>query len=105
MGIVQRLLARFGIGVYRVLFIGKGTSADSLKRTLNKLKRRYKIVSTISDLNSASSQRLEKLIKRDHVDTVIVADSGSDDQKLTEILSFCQDNHVGYQYVPTMSGL
>ncbi len=105
MGLIQRILARYGIGVYRVLFIGQGPSADQLKRTLRKLKRRYKIVSSISSLESVTSDKLEKLIKREHIDSVIVANVSSDDEKLTDILSFCQNNHVGYQYVPTMSGL
>ena len=105
MGVVQRLLARYGVGVYSVLFIGQGPTADQLKRTLRKLKRRYKIVSTISSIESVSFQKLENLIKREHIDTVLVANVSSDEQKLTDILSFCQNNHVGYQYVPTMSGL
>ena len=64
MGVVQRLLARYGVGVYSVLFIGQGPTADQLKRTLRKLKRRYKIVSTISSIESVSFQKLENLIKR-----------------------------------------
>jgi len=105
MSVVQRLLARYGVGVYRVLFIGSGPAALKLKSTLKKLKRRYKIVSSIGSLDSVSSARLEGLIRRDHIDTVIVAESSIDDEKLTEIISYCQSNHVGYQYLPTMSGM
>ena len=105
MSVVQRLLARYGVGVYRVLFIGSGPAALKLKSTLKKLKRRYKIVSSIGSLDSVSSTRLEGLIRRDYIDSVIVAESSIDDEKLTEIISYCQSNHVGYQYLPTMSGM
>jgi len=105
MGFVQRLLASRGVGVYRVLFIGSGTTATRLKLALKKLKRRYKVVSSIASLDATSSGRLKNLIKRDHIDTVIVADSSADDSKLVELISYCQSNHVGYQFVPSISGL
>jgi exopolysaccharide biosynthesis polyprenyl glycosylphosphotransferase len=105
MTIIQRLLARKGVGVYSILFIGEGKSAEELKNTLKKLKYRYKIVASVEKLTDMSLSKISKISEKKHIDTIIVADSNSDDEILTEIISFCQSEHIGYQFMPSMSGM
>jgi exopolysaccharide biosynthesis polyprenyl glycosylphosphotransferase len=105
MTIIQRLLARRGVGVYSVLFIGDDKAAIELKDTLKKLKYRYKVVSSIKSLSGTTLKQISKIYEQKHIDTIIVADNSYEDEVLTEILTFCQSNHIGYQFMPTMSGM
>ncbi len=105
MGVFQKILASYGVGVYRVLFIGGGEAAVELKAALKKLKRRYKVASSVPSLASISRAKLEEITKNEHIDVVMVADTKAREDKLLDILSFCQLNHIRYQFAPTLSGL
>lgn len=105
MTLIQRTLALRGIGVYRVLFIGSGRNAVELKSTLKQFKRRYQVVSSISSLSEVSTSKLSNIISLKHVDIIMVADPSTNEENLLEILAFCQQNHIGYQFSPTISGL
>ena len=105
MKLIQRLLATYGIGVYRVLFIGSGPNAIELKASLKRLKRRYKIIQSFASANALSQEKLGLLAKKSHLDLIIIADENIDDAKQLEIMDFCQLNHIGYQYAPSISGI
>lgn len=102
---IQRLLASYGIGVYRVLFVGSGPNAIELKASLKRLKRRYKIVKTFVNTKELTTNKLDSISKSSHLDLVIVADENADDAKQVEIMEFCQLRHIGYQYAPSISGI
>ncbi len=105
MTIVQKLLARQGIGVYRVLFIGSGQSAVELRAALKQFKRRYRVVASIATLNDVTTEKLEKFRESRQIDVVMVSDDTPNEARLLEILSFCQQNHIGYQFAPTIAGI
>lgn len=105
MTILQRLLARKGIGVYRVLFIGSGPNAVELKASLKKLKRRYEVVQSMSSLKQAESKELYKIVNKEHLDLVIVADESPSEEAIADLMEFCQSNHVSYQFAPSIAGI
>lgn len=104
MTIIQRLLARKGVGVYNVVFVGSGPNAVELKTTLKAFKRRYKIVKEYSSLREATTQTLQKLIHSRHIDLVLVADENPSDLSV-DVMEFCQHNHIGYQFAPSIAGI
>ena len=105
MKLVQRLLASYGVGVYRVLFVGSGPNAIELKASLKRLKRRYKIVQAIASSRALSQSRLSSITQDSHIDLIIIADENTEDAKQLEIMDFCQLNHIGYQYAPSITGI
>jgi exopolysaccharide biosynthesis polyprenyl glycosylphosphotransferase len=105
MKLIQILLANYGIGVYRVLFVGSGPNAIELKASLKRLKRRYKIVKTFVNTKELTINKLDSISKFNHLDLVIIADENADDAKQVEIMEFCQLRHIGYQYAPSISGI
>ncbi len=105
MGILQHTLSIFGIGVYRVLLIGEGSAADELLVALKTLKKRYRVVATLASLADATTTQLAQLHKLHQIDMVMVADNTNNEERAVDILSFCQTNHIGYQFVPTIAGL
>lgn len=105
MKLIQRLLASYGIGVYRVLFVGSGPNAIELKSSLKRLKRRYKIAQSFVSSKALSQTKLSSIIQNSHIDLIIVADENIDDARHIEIMEFCQLNHIGYQYAPSISGI
>lgn len=105
LGMIQKIAATYGVGVYRVLFIGGGEAAVELKTTLKKLKRRYEVVESVASLGSITQIKLESILKDSHIDVVMVADTKAKEEQLLEVLTFCQLNHIRYQFAPTISGL
>jgi len=105
MKLIQRLLASYGIGVYRVLFVGSGPNAIELKSSLKRLKRRYRIAQSFVSSKALSQTKLSSIIQNSHIDLIIVADENIDDARHIEIMEFCQLNHIGYQYAPSISGI
>lgn len=103
--LIQRIAARYGVGVYRILFIGSGSNADELKAALKSQKTRYKIVQVIPSLHGATVEKLESVLKEDKIDEVIVAESGREEEKLNIIIQFCQTHHLVYQFAPTLTGM
>lgn len=105
MTLAQRMLARRGIGVYRVIFVGSGPNAIELKTNLMRMKNRYKIVKQFIDTKSMNLEKLKAFVKMAHVDLVIAADQEAPEEKVTEVIQFCQNNHIGYQFSPSISGI
>lgn len=105
MRLLQRMLASYGIGVYRVLFIGSGPNAVELRASLKSLKRRYLVVKSLASASEVSIDMLSKASVSNHLDLIIVADEDAKDAKQLEIMEFCQLNHIGYQYAPSISGI
>lgn len=105
LGVIQRVVASYGIGVYRVLFIGGGRAAVELKASLKKLKRRYIVVESVASLASIDQQRLRAIKSNREIDMIMVADTKASEKELVDILTFCQLAHIRYQFAPTLSGL
>ncbi len=105
MTVLQRLLARRGIGVYRLIFIGSGATAVELKSDLKTLKRRYRIVKNISELRHATLKTLSAAIKSNHIDMIVVCEDGPSEENLAEVMEFCQNNHISFRFAPSLSGI
>lgn len=105
MTVLQRLLARRGVGVYRVLFVGSGPNAVELKSVLKNLRRRYLVVSSLASLKEAKEPKLNSILSRNHLDLVIVADDKETENDTADLMAFCQANHIGYQFAPSISGI
>lgn len=105
LSLIQRIAARSGIGVYRILFIGSGANSVELKAAIKSQKSRYKIVQTIPSLRGVTLEKLESVLKEDLIDEVMVADSGREEEKLNLIMQFCQTHHLVYQFAPSLTGM
>lgn len=105
LSLIRKIGASYGLGVYRVLFIGGGESAVELKSTLKRLKHRYLVVESIAGLSSVNQKKLESINSMKHIDIVMAADARATEDRLFELLLFCQLNHIHCQIIPSVSGL
>ncbi|MFH1720167.1 MAG: hypothetical protein ABH856_00970, partial [Patescibacteria group bacterium] len=105
--IVQREFLKIGIGQRRVLFIGNNTLTRDLFKKLRK-NPIYKCIGVIdNNLRKEIAglkplgkiNELTKILKRYKIDEIIQTKSEVSEK---EILDSCQENHVGYSFVPDL---
>lgn len=97
--LVQRYLLRFGIGVHRVLLIGK---EDDAKKVIQAIKSGtepgfeiVKIIASVADIN------LEKTLEDSPFDEVIVAAKNLSERTLAEIVAFCHERDLVFRLIPS----
>jgi len=96
---IQHSLFKKGYGVRNIVVVGQGETADFLVQYFNiSLKRGYRVVDTITQLNNQIIQRLEEIINTKTIDEVILGDPGVDRNDRMALLDLCNENHIGFKY-------
>jgi exopolysaccharide biosynthesis polyprenyl glycosylphosphotransferase len=97
---VQRyLLVTQGIGIHRVLLIGRNIKMGELRLTLERNRSLgYRIVDQIDD---ASLSHIKDIRFEKGIDEVIVGDPSITDDEQSKLLDYCQINNIVYKYIPT----
>lgn len=120
--VIFRNLARFArvqlfsynIGLTRVLVVGNSHMTPELVDWLNQSKRSgYKVIGvvgqkrTVGDRDIPTYPSFQAFLKDDRQDfhCIIQTELYADDLKNTELLSYAQEHHVGYRFVPGNTGL
>lgn len=97
--ILQRYLFTRGVGVHRVVLIGNDRIAQIIKHTLERHKKiGYHIIEYYPDFNLEIAEKLEKIMKVKPFDEIIQADPNFSKTKNSEILEFCEANHLDFKY-------
>lgn len=95
----QWLLIYRGIGVHRILLVGRNGVLARLSKTFTeKPWLGYRLSATIS---SASIREIKEIRKTKGVDEIIVCDPSVPDEEQTKLLDYCQVNNIVYKYLPT----
>lgn len=96
---LQRLLLTKGIGMRRIVLIGNGSETDRLLRALCTTPRLgYAVVERFAAFSDDVRKRLEALADVAALDAVLFADHAAPKGTTTELLAFCNDHHVTFQY-------
>jgi exopolysaccharide biosynthesis polyprenyl glycosylphosphotransferase len=97
--IQKMLVAKKGIGVHRVLLIGRN---GKLCLFSNMIRRRprlgYKI---IDEIETARINIVKKIREEKGIDEIIVCDSSIPDEDLEKLIDYCAINNIVYRFVPT----
>ncbi|MFC1600274.1 sugar transferase [Patescibacteria group bacterium] len=95
---IQRYLLKIGVGNRRVLFVGLNPITDELTKAFN-VDLRFKVVDAIG---ADEIHNLKNIIKDKHVDEIIQTKSDLSKGHAEDILDFCREHHIQYNFVPDL---
>lgn len=97
---IQRLLYRYGIGIHRILIIGRNSFTKPIIEEIKSNKKLgYKIIKII-DLDGID--KLEKIVKNTPCDEIIIADSKIGENQAAKVLEFCRHKRIGFKMTPNL---
>ena len=113
----QRYLFKYDIGVHRVLLVGSGEIAQKILGDLSDTARSgFRIIGAI-DSASRAKERLrgikvfsslkdaDEKIGPKNIDEIIQADSALGPDEILELVSYANNNHLAYRFVPNQFGI
>lgn len=94
------LIKRYRFGTNRLLVIGK----DGIgKRIIDQVKEQpslgYQLVAHLTEPNI---EKIKAKINKPGIDEIILADPDWSRKKITELVRFCEDNHLVFKFVPNL---
>lgn len=93
------LLKNKGIGVHRVLLIGRNGKTELIEKAVGKNPGLgYKIVEAIS---AAHLKTIKKIKKKKGIDEIILCEPSIPDDELEKLVDFCAINNISYKFIPT----
>ncbi len=105
--IVRQQLFKYNIGITNIVIVGNNLAAKEIAYYVNNTsKTGYKIIAMVGLNNKkyypyfSSFNSFIKNDLKDEVSTIIQTELFLDNQKNDEILTFCQENHVSYRFIP-----
>ena len=88
-----------GIGVHRVLLIGKNAKLDIIAHTIDRNKNLgYKI---IDQIDTAHLKVIKKIKEERGIDEIILCESSITDDEQEKLIDYCAIHNVVYKYIPT----
>ncbi|MDO8669337.1 MAG: sugar transferase [Candidatus Buchananbacteria bacterium] len=97
---IQHYLYKYGLGVHRVVIIGKGKLAQEVAESFKSdVKAGFKVVGRFSDFSSLTEKEILQMIKSDKIDEVLVADSNILDEEVNQLNDFSYLNHITLKFV------
>jgi exopolysaccharide biosynthesis polyprenyl glycosylphosphotransferase len=101
LGLTQRFLFRFGVGLRNVVIVGSDETAQTLKRELTtNTDLGYRVVNGL--IKPSISEIKEFLIAHPTVDEMIVAESELSTDKTLELISLCEEHGITFRLVPNL---
>ncbi len=97
---VQRwLLVSRGVGVHRVLLVGRNGALSRLAKTFEeKPWLGYRLSASVQ---TVSIREIKELRAKFGIDEVIVCDPSVPDEEQTKLFDYCQVNNIAFKYLPT----
>jgi len=96
----QHSLYKYDLGIHRLAVIGKNDLAVEVKESFNNNKKfGYKVVAQFDDFNDRAIADLEKMVKDDKFDEILVATGNLTDDQLNRLNDFSYINHITLKYV------
>lgn len=102
--LIQKWFYKYGIGVYRVVIVGKNPSTRHLIKNFRKLHSGYRIVSQIKKYDLTTLANLERLAQKPGIDEIIQANPDLPKENFLELISFCDDHRIDFKYIPGLFG-
>ncbi|MBI2057433.1 MAG: sugar transferase [Candidatus Yanofskybacteria bacterium] len=96
----KRLVARHDFGVHRVLVIGDDKISSKLTQEISQNRAiGYRIV---KHLENPEVAEVKLAIGNPGIDEVILANPNYPEEKILEIVDFCNENHLTFKFVPNI---
>lgn len=98
--LVQKwLLRNRGIGMHRVLLIGKNSKMNVISRTIKENKNLgYRVIDQID----TAHLKVIKIIKKERgIDEIILCESSITDDEQEKLIDYCTIHNIVYKYIPT----
>ena len=98
--LVQKWLLRSrGIGVHRVLLIGRNGKMDLMSKIIGRNKNLgYKVVDRV---DSVHLKEIKAIKQQKGIDEIILCEPSITDDEQEKLVDYCAINNVTYKYVPT----
>lgn len=97
--LLQRFLMRWGIGLHRVVFIGKTKGADILTELFHRRRELgFRVVASFESFNKATAEKIRKMKRVDGVDEIWLADANASRETDLDLLAFTETEHLGFTY-------
>ncbi|MBI2415732.1 MAG: sugar transferase [Candidatus Kerfeldbacteria bacterium] len=96
---IERALFRQGIGVRRVLLIGKNRTADTLAEAINTNPEfGMSVVERVAQIDQNFFSKLPKVLDLKHIDEVLLADPTLTRLHISTIIELCKIHHTDFKY-------
>ncbi|KKU19855.1 MAG: hypothetical protein UX31_C0047G0001 [Candidatus Nomurabacteria bacterium GW2011_GWA1_46_11] len=96
----RQLVGRYNFGVHRVMVIGEDESSRRIVEEINSNPAGgYRIV---KQLANPAIDEIKFAIGNPGVDEVILANPNFPAEKVTELVDFCNDEHIGFRFVANL---
>ncbi|HPN96438.1 MAG TPA: sugar transferase [Candidatus Moranbacteria bacterium] len=93
------LLRKKGIGVHRVLLIGRNGKMDTISKIIRQNKNLgYKVV---DQLESAHLREIKEIKKQKGIDEIILCEPSVTDDEQEKIIDYCAINNINFKFIPT----
>lgn len=113
---IRRTLFRFGVGVNNILIIGSTDITYELVERLSNTQLGYRVIGIVGNRRARYdhvspeiqfkdfAQAAKKVSVRD-IHSIVQTELFADQERNDEILTFAQEHHIGYRFVPGNSNL
>jgi len=92
-------VTKYGFGAHRIIIIGNDEIASTFTAEINKnLSLGYRIV---EKLDSIDIGNIKSVIENSQVEEVILTRQDYSPDLISELVSFCQESHIIFKFVPT----
>lgn len=98
--IEKALLKRFNLGSHRVLIIGNGSLASSLKKEISRRPSLGYVVA--GHMQEIDLEKIRSFMQSPGADEIILTDTDSGKEKLVELSAFCDEARVAFKFVPNL---
>lgn len=93
------LLVSHGIGVHRILLIGRNSKIDVFEKLIRQNKKLgYRIVDQIE---TAHLKVVKKIKEEKGIDEIILCEPSITDDEQEKLIDFCAINNITYKFIPT----
>jgi len=96
---LEKLIFRSEVRIHKILMIGNDDTTERMKKELELKSTGYKIVEHLADLEI---DRIRLIIKDPGIDEVILANPNYSEERVLELIDFCNENHIDFKFVPNI---
>jgi len=111
---LRKLFWHFGVGVTKILVVGTNSNSLALANILQK-NPRYRFVGFIESGEKINSKfphkslgtftNLEKIVKKECIEEVVLASHKFTHNDMRQLLTFCRTNHLDFRFMPDLVGV
>ncbi|EKD33181.1 MAG: undecaprenyl-phosphate glucose phosphotransferase [uncultured bacterium] len=100
---LQKALRTIGVGVQKIVLIGKTDASERLEKEFLKNKRHgFNVVAHFQHFDQNAKEEIVRLKRKGAVDEIIFADANASREELAQAKAFSDIEHLGFKYTADM---